>query len=102
MARNHGSRRDGSSFDEATKLLVWQKGRVIPGVDPGVRRLDLCGKVMDWSYYGTTVRGGTGWEIDHVLPVSRGGGDELSNLQPLQWENNRSKSDDWPTWSCST
>ena len=39
-------------------------------------------------------------EIDHIKPVSQDGGDELSNLQPLQWENNRHKGDDWPDWSC--
>jgi len=41
-----------------------------------------------------------GWEIDHIKPVAKGGPDDLSNLQPLQWENNRHKSDDYPQWSC--
>ncbi len=39
---------------------------------------------------------GNGWEIDHIKPVAKGGGDELSNLQPLQWQNNRKKGDDFP------
>jgi hypothetical protein len=24
----------------------------------------------------------------------------LNNLQPLQWENNRHKGDNYPNWSC--
>lgn len=31
-----------------------------------------------------------GWEIDHINP---GGGDGLSNLQPLHYETNRRKGD---------
>ena len=34
-----------------------------------------------------------GWEIDHITPQSKGGSDDLSNLRPLQWENNMAKSD---------
>jgi len=41
-----------------------------------------------------------GWEIDHKKPVANGGTDDLDNLQPLQWENNRHKGDNWPNWDC--
>jgi hypothetical protein len=29
-----------------------------------------------------------GWEVDHINP---NGGDDLSNLRPLQWKNNLEK-----------
>jgi 5-methylcytosine-specific restriction endonuclease McrA len=52
---------------------------------------------MQRMKHGQTVE--YGWEVDHIIPVSRGGGDELPNLQPLQWENNRQKADDL-NWNC--
>jgi hypothetical protein len=34
--------------------------------------------------------------------VAKGGSDDLANLQPLQWQNNRTKGDTWPQgWSCA-
>ena len=33
--------------------------------------------------------------------MALGGSDSLSNLQPLYWENNRHKGDNWPQWSCA-
>jgi 5-methylcytosine-specific restriction endonuclease McrA len=53
-------------------------------------RVDAWGWTIVRSDYGNN-RSRYGWEIDHIVPVAQGGGDELTNLQPLQWENNRRK-----------
>ena len=88
----------GGQFQPAQVLAVWEKGNIIPGLDPHILREDVCGAWMSWAAYGKTVD--LGWEIDHIIPVAKGGADKLENLQPLQWENNRRKSDHWP-WSYS-
>lgn len=83
--------------DEATKKAVWQKGREITGFDASMWRHDICGHVMKYSEHGS--ESDYGWEIDHIKPVAKGGQTILSNLQPLWWKNNRTKSDTYP-WSC--
>lgn len=99
MFKTFNRKSNGGSFDESTVNAVWQKGQVVVGYDPNLYRKDSCGAWMTRSQYGNT-NSEYGWEIDHIKPSSLGGSDGLYNLQPLQWENNRSKSDNWPHWSC--
>lgn len=97
--RSFGTNRSGFSFDVFTRIAVWRKALVVPGADPSLMRKDSCGAWMKWADYGQKTSE-FGWEIDHVVPVARGGSDSLENLQPLQWQNNRHKGDSWPQWSC--
>lgn len=92
MYRPNNSNAHGRAFTELQKQAVWVKGQVVAGYDPTKYRKDCCGAWMFWNDYGNTSKD-TGWEIDHIWPVALGGGDEILNLQPLQWENNRSKGD---------
>jgi hypothetical protein len=97
----YNTKANGSPFDENTKLAVWSKGFIIPGFDQKLWRRDKCGAIMCYGDYGN-VKSDCGWEIDHIQPKSKKGGDELSNLQPLHWENNRRKGDsDEGSWSCA-
>lgn len=80
------------SFSESTVRQVWAKGLVVSGYDPNLWRKDSCGAWMGRHQYGNRISK-YGWEIDHIVPVSRGGRDVLSNLRPLQWQNNAARQD---------
>ena len=49
----------------------------------------LCDSPIDMKLPRTSKRGAT---IDHVVPISRGGVDELENLRLVHWECNNRKS----------
>ncbi len=98
MSRKHNTNRSGGSWTEAEKKAVWQKGNTRTGFDPDSYRWDKCDKKMKWSEHGNR-ESNEGWEIDHILPVSKGGEDNLSNLQPLYWKNNADKGDNL-NWNC--
>lgn len=78
------------AFDEATKLAVWNKGKVAENNDPKIYRKDECGAWIQFSKYGDR-NSMYGWEIDHITSQDHGGSNALSNLRPLQWKNNASK-----------
>jgi len=89
------------SFSKQVIDLVWEKAEVINGSDSRVKRKDKCGAWIARSAYGDH-NSDFGWDVDHVIPESNNGGNHISNLQPLHWENNNSKSDgpDRPTQYC--
>jgi hypothetical protein len=98
MARNRSTSSQGQSFSQDTINAVWNKGKIIPNFDPKLWRRDICGSNMKFTEYGK-ISSQNGWEIDHIKPVSKGGTDELTNFQPLNWDNNRRKGETYP-WNC--
>ena len=90
MSRARGTTKSGGSWSESTLNDVFAKAPtpVGGGGDSEIRK-DKCGAKIRRGSYG--LASDQGWEVDRINPIANGGGDELANLQPLQWENNRSK-----------
>ena len=72
------------NFDEETIQQVWEKGTKVPDNNPDVRRKDSATAWIRREEHGNR-HSKEGWEIHHIEPD---GGDDLSNLRPLQWQNN--------------
>lgn len=76
----------GKPFDDETIEAVWNKAPVSREHPP--LRLDPYGALIWKEGYGNT-SSKLGWGIRHLKPSAKGGGDDLDNLQPVQWENTR-------------
>ncbi|MFL0080751.1 HNH endonuclease signature motif containing protein [Tenacibaculum maritimum] len=79
------------AFTEEKIQEIWEKGTPIPKFDPNKFRKDQCDAWIFRDQYGNR-DSIYGWEIDHITPLSNDGGNENSNLRPLQWQNNIAKS----------
>ena len=71
---------------------VWSKAIKVINQDSAFIRKDRCGAWIKIDDYGNR-NSEYGWEIDHIVPITKGGTDVLSNLQPLHWDNNVAKGD---------
>ena len=76
-------------MSEEKEQKVWEKGRAVDNYDKDKYRKDQCGAWVQRDKHGNRTHK-FGWEIDHI---DSEGGDELSNLRPLQWKNNVRTSD---------
>jgi hypothetical protein len=95
LTRQPGTTIAGEVFDRATIQKVWVKAKQELWFTYYKR--DTCGALIRKDDYGSETA--YGWEIDHIKPVSQGGTDDLDNLQPLHWENNRHKGENYPDWT---
>jgi hypothetical protein len=75
------------SLSEEIIQKVWERGRTVMHNSPDVWRTDQCDAWIKRTEYGNR-NSQYGWEVDHISPT---GGDDLSNLRPLQWKNNLDK-----------
>ncbi len=63
-------------------------------------RLDDLGAIIKKTEFGEKTE--FGWNIDHRLPVSKGGDNNIENLDALHWHNNEAKGNSFPTFSYTT
>ncbi len=88
MFRHRNTDSSGKPFAPETVQAVWDRTEINKKHHP--LKMDVFGSLMWREAYGNA-NSKLGWEIDHIVPVEAGGGDDLDNLQALQWENNRRK-----------
>ena len=69
---------------------VWAKGKTVIDYDPALVRKDYRGRRMLRNEHGDT-DSIYGWEVDHIIRVSDGGSDHISNLRPTNWQTNRKR-----------
>lgn len=98
MKRQFNTDLNGEPFSEEIKRIVWQKGSSLLNYDPNKLRRDRCGHLIQYSQFGNRYNI-HGWEIDHIIPVVKGGTDAIDNLQPLYWKSNFEKGNNLK-WRC--
>ena len=89
-------------WNKDTVQKVWEKATKVEGVDSNLWRKDIAGAWISRKYYNNDYSE-YGWEIDRIKPMTGRGtqysSKETVNLQPLQWQNEKSKADNYPSFS---
>ena len=71
------------------KEKLWNKADTIDGKNPKLYRLDPAGNKIYYHSYGKDSE--MGWQKNHIKAPSKGGSDDIINLQVLQTECNKKK-----------
>ena len=72
------------------KNAVWKKAKKIKGENSDEYRLcSLSNNIIRYSHYGNN-NSIYNWDIDHIIPKSKNGSDDISNLQAVSASKNRS------------
>lgn len=89
-----------SNYSDEKLNKIWEKAKIVNEENDKKKfRKDFAGAWIKKDEYGK--ESDYGWEVDHIKPSSKSGSDELSNLNPLHWKNNRTKGDDYPKFDTS-
>jgi 5-methylcytosine-specific restriction endonuclease McrA len=75
--------------NEYQKTKAYQRALMTPALRFAVLERDG----FKCCYCGASANDGATLEIDHIIPVAKGGKTELNNLQTLCWDCNHGKSD---------
>lgn len=84
-------------FSEDKVQMIWDSAIEVTGCNSNEWRKDPCGAWINRKEYGLQTE--YGWDVDHILPISKNGTDHTSNLRALHWKNNKSKGDDFPVYT---
>lgn len=71
---------------ESLKQAVWGNAMPLPGNDPADMRRDAFNTPIRYGDFGRA-DSVYGWAIDRIVPKAQGGGDGITNLRPLNYQN---------------
>jgi 5-methylcytosine-specific restriction endonuclease McrA len=83
------------SQNKGQTLIEWAKPVQRKPIKPSLRFEILKRDGYRCQMCGVTAKDGATLEIDHITPVSKGGGNDADNLQVLCRDCNAGKSDQW-------